>query len=211
MCLIYFVVNLTFLFLLHSQTCRGSSSVTNFPLLRLELLGRRSIRALLHVSLTNTCCCQMNVALSPALHALPTPTVISYLLTKNLRALLQTDRSSLMSSNWPHSKRNEKRGGQPSESPPFLNPIILLRHQMFSCRHRLGSGRKPTKLLPSTLTYSDLGHSQSKTAKSVTLVPFCTQRPLCSSSPWRCTGSSPGSVSRPPWAQWRWGHFIPGP
>lgn len=178
--------------------------------------GRRSNRAPLHVFIKNTHCCQMNGAFN-TIQLLP-PAVISYLSTRNLG--LQTARSPLMSSSWPLLKRREKKARPHSAAPPFLHLINVPRHPMFSSRHRLERGRKPPKLYRPALTYSGLVRSSVTRSEYHPLLLFSlstfellpsTLRLLCCSSRWRFTGSSPGSVSRPPWAPSPWGPCIPGP
>ncbi len=174
-----------------------------------RIKGRRSSRGLLHVSIISTCCHQNNTIqyqlLPPACSLSPS--------TKCPSSGPQTAQSPLMSSSWPLLKCQEKKARWHPAPPPCLRLVNLMRRLMFSSRHPLERGRKPPKQFLAALTYLSLGESRSKPSNSVTwslyhlllllsLLAFgpllCTRRRLCSSSRWRCTGSSPGSVSRPP-------------
>lgn len=174
---------------------------------------RRSSRGLLHVSKINTCCHQRRGAHNTIQYQLLPPACILYPSAKYPSSSLQTAQSPLMSSSWPLLKRQQKKARWHSAAPPFLRLVNRLRHLMFSSRRRLERGRKTPKLFVVTLTYLSLARSRSNPSNSVTwsqhrplpllsLLVFgplmCTWRRLCSSSRSRSTGSSPGSVSRPP-------------
>lgn len=178
-----------------------------------RIRGRGSSSALLHVSKINTCWHQTREAYHTLRYQLRPPACVAYLATKYPSSSPQTAQSPLMSSSWPLLKRQQKKVGWHSAAPPFLRLTDLLRCLMFSSRHRLERGRKPPKLFLVTLTYLSLLHSRSGLSNSVTWSQYhlllllslsvlgplmCTQRRLCSSSQWRCTVSSPGSVSKPP-------------
>lgn len=195
--------------------------------LRLQLLrrirGRGSSSVLLHVSKIITCWHQTREAYNTLLHQLCPLSCIVYPATSSSPL---TARSPLTSSSWPLLKRQQKKVGWHSAAPPPVRLTDLLRRPMFSSRHRLERGRKPPKLFLVTLTCLSLLHNRSGPSNSVTwsqyhlllllslsvlVPPMCTRRRLCSSSQWRCTASSPGSVSRPPLVRSLWGLCTPGP
>lgn len=178
-----------------------------------RIKGRPSSRGLLQVSIINTCRHQMRGAYNTIQYQLLPPACSLYLSTKYPSSSPQTAQTPLMSSSWPLLKLQEKKARWHAAAPPFLRLINLLRRLMFSSRHHSGKGRKPPKLFLVTLTYLSLVRSRSKPSNSVTWSQYhllllhsllvsglllCTRSHLCSSSRWWCTGSSPGSVSRPP-------------
>lgn len=165
------------------------------------------------MSIINTCCHQMRGAHNTTQYQLLPPACSLSLSNKCPSSSPQAAQSPLMSSSWPLLKCQEKKARWHPAAPPCLRLINLLRRLMFSSRHRLERGRKPPKRFLAALTYLSLVHSRSKPSTSVTWSQYhlllllsllvsgpllCTRRHLCSSSRWRCTGSSPGSVSRPP-------------
>lgn len=166
-----------------------------------KIIGRRSSQTMLHSSMINTCCHQMTAAQHPTQYPLLPPACLLFLSTQCPSCSLQTARSPLMSSSWLLSKRQQKRARCPSAAPPSASRTNLLTHPISSSRHRLERGRKPPKL---ALTYlnrrlkpaNSVPRSQSRPVPSVPV----SGPPLCSSSRWPCTGSSPGSVSRSRWA-----------
>lgn len=166
--------------------------------------GRGSSRGLLHVPITNTRCPQWRGAYDTIRHRPLPPPCISYLSTKCPSSSPQTAQSPQMFSSWPLLKRQEKKAGWHSAAPPVLRLINLVRHLMFSSRRRLERGRKPPELSLVTPAYLSLVHSRSNPPNSITwsqhhlplLLSLLVSR-LCSSSQWWCTGSSPGSGSRP--------------
>lgn len=131
-------------------------------LLRLWLLcsslrrikGRRSSRRRpLHVSIISTRCHQMEGAYNTTQHQRLPPACTLYLPTKCPSFSPQTAQLPLMSSSWLLLRHQEKKARWHSAAPPLFRLVNLLRHLMFSSRHRLERGRKPPKLFPVTLRY----------------------------------------------------------
>lgn len=183
-----------------------------------RIKGRGSSRGRLHLPITNTCRPQWRGAYDTIQHRLLPPACILYLSTKYPSSSPRTAQTPQMFSSWPLLKCLEKKAGWHSAAPPVPRLINLLRHLMFSSRHRLERGRKPPKLFLATPTYLSLVHSRSNPSNSVTWsryhLPLLLSLPvsrLCSSSRWRCTGSSPESGSRPPSVRSLWGPCTPGP
>lgn len=117
-----------------------------------RIKGEGSSRGQLHVPMINTRCHQMRGAYITAQHQLLPPTCILFPSTKYPSSSPQIALSPLMSSSWPLLKCQEKKARWHSAVPHFLRLINLLRHLMFSSRHRLERGRKPSKLFLATLT-----------------------------------------------------------